>query len=143
MDTLDLSRPYSVMDHHLCKFMQDGKKFDAKGELLEAPSSGIDELDSAVKETLANKRAKKAAAELAAKEAADKAAAELAAKEAADKAAAELAAAELAAKEAADKEAADKEAADKEAADKAATELAAKEQPPVVVVTPEDDHELA
>ena len=75
MDTLDLSRPYSVMDHHLCKFMQDGKKFDAKGELLEAPSSGIDELDSAVKETLANKRAKKAAAELAAKEAADKAAA--------------------------------------------------------------------
>ena len=123
MDTLDLSRPYSVMDHHLCKFMQDGKKFDAKGELLEAPSSGIDELDSAVKETLANKRAKKAAAELAAKEAADKAAAELAAKEAADKAAA---AAEL---------------AEKEAADKAAAEQ--QEQPPVVEVTPEDDHELA
>ena len=105
MDTLDLSRPYSVMDHHLCKFMQDGKKFDAKGELLEAPSSGIDELDSAVKETLANKRAKKAAAELAAKEAADK------------------------------------EAADKAAAEKAAAEQ--QEQPPVVEVTPEDDHELA
>ena len=136
MDTLDLSRPYSVMDHHLCKFMQDGKKFDAKGELLEAPSSGIDELDSAVKETLANKRAKKAAAELAAKEAADKAAAELAEKEAADKAAA----AELAEKEAADKAAA-AELAEKEAADKAAAEQ--QEQPPVVEVTPEDDHELA
>ena len=103
MDTLNYDRPYSVMDSPFCKFVQDGRKFNAKGEAMDGLSTNNDA--AAEQAAVAEAEAKKAAAEQAAVAEAE------AKKAAAEQAAAEASIAEAAAKKAADAAAAAEETA--------------------------------